>query len=100
MRGYLMERARVYPSCALMTEVPCISDRLRAPESARERRLADRIALAGTGIAGCPTLLANPVVALIIAEDVMARTRCELRPASLERPFGSRRRGSGHTGNE
>src|SRR5687768_7667754 len=37
------------------------TDALRAPEPARERRLADGIALAGTGITGRSALLANPV---------------------------------------
>lgn len=67
------------------------TDGLRAPEPARECRLADGIALARTGIAGRSALLANPVVALVIAEDIAASTGRELRPAALERPFGSGR---------
>ena len=67
------------------------TDALRAPEPARERRLADGIALAGTGITGRSALLANPDVALVVAEDIAASARGELRPATLERPFRGRR---------
>jgi hypothetical protein len=63
------------------------ADRLGAPEPARERRLADRITLTWAGIAGRSTLLANPIVALIIAEYIAASAGGELRPAAFERPF-------------
>jgi hypothetical protein len=61
---------------------------LRAPEPAREGRRADRVALAGPGVAGRAAVAADPVAALLVAEDIAAGTLGELRPASLERPVG------------
>ena len=67
-----------------------ITDGLRAPESARERRRADWVALAWAGIAGRSARFANPEVALRIAIDIATRACGELRPAALKRPIGRR----------
>src|SRR5689334_14392112 len=82
---------------------------LRAPESTRQCRGADWVALARTRISGRAAVLANIVVALVIAKDVATWAGGKLRPATFERPFGRGHRGSrrsimpsglGHTGSE
>lgn len=67
--------------------------RLRAPEPARERCRADGTALARTGITGRSARLADKVIALSIVKDIAARSRGELRPATLKGPLGRGRSG-------
>jgi len=50
--------------------------------------LTDLVALARTGIASRAALAADPVVALLVAEDIAAGACGELRPAALESPIG------------
>ena len=61
---------------------------LRTPESAVERGLADRVALAWSGFTGRAAVAADPGIAVLIAIDIAARAGGELRPAALEGPIG------------
>jgi hypothetical protein len=65
---------------------------LRTPETAVERSLADRIALARAGVSGSAASAADPGVTLLIAIDIATWTSGELRPAAFERPIGWWRR--------
>jgi len=66
---------------------------LWAPETAWEGRGADWAALAGRGISGRAAVAADPVIALIVTEDVAAWAGGELRPTAFEDPVGRRRCG-------
>jgi len=66
---------------------------LGTPEPARQRRLADRVALAGAGFASCAARATDPVVALFVDEDIAAGLRRKLRPTARERPIGCCRGG-------
>jgi len=61
---------------------------LRTPESAVERGLADRVALARTRFTGRAAVTTDPGIAVLIAIDIAARAGGELRPAALEGPIG------------
>ena len=52
---------------------PALKYLLGTPEPAIERRLADLVALTWTGFAGRAACAANPVVTLLVDEDVAAR---------------------------
>lgn len=73
---------------------------LRTPETAVERGLADRVALARAGVTGRAAVAADPGVALLVAINITARAGRELRPASFERPIGWWRRWLCHTRRE
>src|SRR5262245_13584618 len=64
---------------------------LRTPEPACQRCRTDRVALAWTRIAGSSTGATDPEVAMLVAKDVAARARGELRPAAFEGPTCGRR---------
>ena len=60
----------------------CFNVSLRTPEAAVERRLADRVALAGAGLSSRAARFADPVLALLVDEDIATGLRRELRPAA------------------
>ena len=69
------------------------SDLLRTPESAVECGLADRVAFARARFTGRAAVAADPVIALIVTEDIAAWAGGELRPTAFEDPVGCRRCG-------
>lgn len=60
---------------------------LRAPETARERRLTDRVALPRSGIASRAARATDNVIALRIVIHITAGTRWKLSPATFEDPL-------------
>lgn len=61
---------------------------LRAPEPSVERRQAGLAALTRAGSTGRAAGFADPVVALLVTEDISASAELERLPAALECPSG------------